>query len=64
MHSMGTSGPYLSLIRWEDAKADMSLFFFFLFFDSVLRPFKDYFTHIEMSQLVGGAKQEYTGKTT
>ena len=27
------------------------------FFYSVLRPFQDYFTHIETSQLVGGAKR-------
>ena len=36
----------------------------FFFFDSVQRPFQDYFTHIETSQSVGGAKREYPGKTT
>ena len=34
-----------------------NIFFLFFFFqDSVLRPFKDYFIHIETSQSVGGAK--------
>ena len=28
-----------------------------------LHPFQDYFTHIETSQSVGGAKREYPGKT-
>ena len=34
-------------------------FFFFLMIQ-----FQDYFTHIETSQSVGGAKREYPGKTT
>ena len=35
-----------------------------VFFYSVKRPFQDYFTHIETSQSVGGAKREYTGTIT
>ena len=38
--------------------------FFLFFFNSVKRPFQEYFTHIETSQSVGGAKREYPGKTT
>ena len=30
--------------------------FFFFFFNSVLRPFQDYFSSYEMDQSVGGAK--------
>ena len=30
---------------------------------SVKRPFQDYFTYIETSQSVGGAKREYPGET-
>ena len=32
------------------------LFFCFVFFNSVLRPFSSFFTHIETDQSVGGAK--------
>ena len=39
------------------------VFFCFLFY-SVERPFQEYFTHIETSHSVGGAKREYPGKTT
>ena len=37
---------------------------FIFFFIQFKRPFQDYFTHIERSQSVGGAKLEYPGKTT
>ena len=30
----------------------------------IKRHFQDYFTHIDTSQSVGGAKREYPGKTT
>ena len=36
----------------------------YFFFYSVYRPCQDYFTHIETSQSVGGAKREYRRKTT
>ena len=48
--------------------ASLDSFFFFFWGGggggSVKRPFQDYFTHIETSQSVGGAKREYPGKTT
>ena len=34
------------------------------FFDSVYRPFQDYFTHRDWPIGIGGAKLEYPGKTT
>ena len=45
----------------EDAKID---FFIVVFLIQFYRPIQDYLTHIETSQLVGGAKREYPGKTT
>ena len=39
------------------------LLLFCVCFYSGNRPFQDYFTHIETSQSVGGAKREYPDKT-
>ena len=40
-----------------------SIMILFFYFDSVKRPFQDYFTHIETSQSVGGAKMGEPRKT-
>ena len=52
-------GDYSQVDNYFLSHESLSFFFlFFFFYDSVLRPFQDYFSSYETGQSVGGAKTE------